>query len=535
MKTMEPSLLGLAGLLLAVLIPGVACANILVVPVDGSHWINMRLLLQDLHARGHSLTVLHSSSSLFIREEPTLYRSITVPAAEKLGIMEDRQMFSRLLVETLEVFRNGYTPLAFLQNNRNLRRIVSESHKAVRGFITQLFEDQQLMAKIKGAGFQLVITDPLYPTGAMVAWHLGLPLVNNARFVTNGDCHQLLAPSPISYVPVVGSRLTDSMTFSQRLTNTIQYFIATTLMGRLVESGYEEMCQHYLGPSTSLRKVVLAADVWLMRVDFVLDFPRPTLPNMVYVGGFQCKPAQPLPAELEAFMQGAGDPGVVLVSLGTLVTNLPDWLSETMATAFSRLPQRVVWRHLGPLPHGLGNNTLVVNWMPQNDLLGHPKTVAFVSHGGTNSLYEAIYHGVPVVGLPLIFDQFDNMVRLQARGAARLLDTTGLQADDLEAALRDIVGGPGLSYRRHMQRLSALHRDQLQTPLQRAVYWVEFVLRHGGAPHLRPAGLDLPWHVYYGLDVAAFLGGLAVCGLLLSVLLIKWLCSALRGGKRKQD
>ncbi|XP_072884720.1 LOW QUALITY PROTEIN: UDP-glucuronosyltransferase 2C1-like [Hemitrygon akajei] len=535
MKTAGNRLLGMAGLLLAVLAPGAACANILVVPVDGSHWINMRILMQELHARGHSLSVLHSYSSWYIQEDPTLYRSIIVRTTEKLGIVEDREMLSNLVLETLEVFRDGYTLLAFLRNNRNLHHMLTQTHEIVQSFIRQLFEDQQLMAKIKEAGFQLVLADSLFPTGAILAWHLGLPLVYNARWVTSGDCHQLLAPSPTSYVPVVGSRLSDSMTFSQRLFNTVLYFVSTTFLGVMVESGYEEICQQYLGPGTSLRQVTLAAEVWLMRVDFVLEFPRPTVPNMVYVGGFQCQPAQPLPAKLEEFVQGAGEPGVVLVSLGTLVTHPPDWLAETMATAFSRLPQRVIWRHQGARPRGLGNNTLVVEWLPQNDLLGHPKVVAFVTHGGTNGLYEAIYHGVPVVGLPLIFDQFDNMARLKARGAARVLDVPNLQADELEAAVRDVVEGPGLSYRRHMRHLSALHRDQQQTPLQRAIFWVEFVLRHGGTSHLRHAGLDLPWHVYHGLDVVAFLGGLAAGGLLLSILLIKRLCRALRRGKWKQE
>ena len=42
----------------------------------------------------------------------------------------------------------------------------------------------------------------------------------------------------------------------------------------------------------------------------------------------------------------------------------------------------------------------------------------FVYHGGANGAYEAIYHGVPVVGIPLFADQLDNMLRLRSRGMA---------------------------------------------------------------------------------------------------------------------
>lgn len=40
------------------------------------------------------------------------------------------------------------------------------------------------------------------------------------------------------------------------------------------------------------------------------------------------------------------------------------------------------------------------------------------------------------------------------------------------------------SYQKAAERLSSLFRDQLQPPLQRAVFWTEFVLRHNGTQHL---------------------------------------------------
>lgn len=81
---------------------------------------------------------------------------------------------------------------------------------------------------------------------------------------------------------------------------------------------------------------------------------------------------------------------------------------------------QVIWRHKGERPSTLGNNTLIVDWMPQKDLLGHPQTKLFVAHGGTNGVQEAIYHGVPVLGIPLFFDQYDNLLRLQERGAGKI-------------------------------------------------------------------------------------------------------------------
>lgn len=47
--------------------------------------------------------------------------------------------------------------------------------------------------------------------------------------------------------------------------------------------------------------------------------------------------------------------------------------------------------------------------------------------------------------------------------------------------------------------------DRPQTPRKTLVYWVEYIIRHKGAPHLRVAAMDLEWYQYLLLDVAAFL------------------------------
>ena len=47
----------------------------------------------------------------------------------------------------------------------------------------------------------------------------------------------------------------------------------------------------------------------------------------------------------------------------------------------------------------------VLPWLPQNDLLGHPATRVFLTHGGIHSLYEAVYHAVPMVVVPIGADQ----------------------------------------------------------------------------------------------------------------------------------
>lgn len=59
------------------------------------------------------------------------------------------------------------------------------------------------------------------------------------------------------------------------------------------------------------------------------------------------------------------------------------------------------------------------------------------------------------------------------------------------------------SYAAQAKIISDRYRDQIQTPTEIAVHWVKHVAKNKGAPHLRSAAIDLPFSVYYNLDVYA--------------------------------
>lgn len=160
--------------------------------------------------------------------------------------------------------------------------------------------------------------------------------------------------------------------------------------------------------------------------------------------------------------------------------------------------------------------------MPQKDLLGHPRTKVFVAHGGTNGVQEAIYHGVPVLGIPLFFDQYDNLVRVQERGAGKILKLGDISGHSFERDLSELLYND--SYRQNMQRLSRLHRDQPVAPMDQAVFWVEYMIRHKGASHLRTEAYKMPWYAYHCLDVVLLLLSALTVLLLSTWAIFRFLC-----------
>ncbi|XP_067377428.1 UDP-glucuronosyltransferase 2A1-like [Channa argus] len=279
------------------------------------------------------------------------------------------------------------------------------------------------------------------------------------------------------------------------------------------------------------------ADIWLMRTYWDFDFPRPFLPNFKFVGGIHCRPAKPLPDDMEEFVQSSGDDGIVVFTLGTLINNINSEKANLIASALAQIPQKVLWGYRGEKPETRGANTRIYDWIPQNDLLGHPKTRAFITHGGTNGIYEAIYHGVPMVGIPVFADQPENMVHMKSKGAAVIVDLKSMTTEHLRDAVNTVINIK--SYKENAMRISSIYHDRPMDPLNEAVFWIEFTMRNKGAKHLRVQAHELTWYQYQSLDVLAFI--LAVV-LLFIFLLVKtcrfsfwWSCCRMEKTKRKAE
>lgn len=78
-------------------------------------------------------------------------------------------------------------------------------------------------------------------------------------------------------------------------------------------------------------------------------------------------------------------------------------------------------------------------------------------------------------------------------------------------------------YKKNALKQSSIYHDRPMKPLDTAVYWVDFIIKHGGATHLKVDGLYLPWYQYLLIDVIFFLSII----LLIIVLTFIWLIKAI--------
>ena len=90
----------------------------------------------------------------------------------------------------------------------------------------------------------------------------------------------------------------------------------------------------------------------------------------------------------------------------------------------------------------LGDNVKVSSWLPQNDILGHPKIRLFIGHAGMNGMLEAAYHGVPMICVPFFADQFDNSVAAKHFGMAEILHKESITEESLVTLISTVLNNP---------------------------------------------------------------------------------------------
>merc|ERR1711892_496805 len=242
----------------------------------------------------------------------------------------------------------------------------------------------------------------------------------------------------------------------------------------------------------------------LLCSNFVTHSPRVLTANTVEVGGIHCREGETLPDDLLRFLD-AHPEGVVYVSFGSSVkpSQMPPKRKQVFMSTFANLNHFVIWKWDEDDIPNLPSNVMLHKWLPQQDLLAHPNLRVFVTHGGLLSVQEALYHQTPLVGIPLGNDQKPNLMRAEKKGYAIMLDWLSISSDKFYAAITRAMYEEEL--KENMKRMHTLFVDARDTPLDRAVWWVEYIIRHEGAQFLKPHSVDLAWYQYHLLDVIALI------------------------------
>ncbi|CAG9827271.1 unnamed protein product [Diabrotica balteata] len=230
---------------------------------------------------------------------------------------------------------------------------------------------------------------------------------------------------------------------------------------------------------------------------------QPLAPNIIPVGGLHVTPGKELPEEFINIMNNAKD-GVILMSFGTNIhsANLKEDKKKIFLETLGQLKQTVLWKFDKDLDN-LPKNVILKKWLPQKEILAHPNLKLIISHGGALSSVEASALGVPVLGIPFLLDQNANIHLLVEKKVALKVDYVTMTSEVLLDKINQLLNNP--VYAENAKIISKVINDQPQKPLERAVFWVEYVARHNGTHSFDPASKYLPFYVTSCLDIYLFM------------------------------
>ena len=252
--------------------------------MEGSHWLSMREAVQELHARGHQAVVVAPEVNMHIKAEDFFtVKTYAVPYKQdkfdSLGMTHIQLLFERAHFLTM-----------FLKTMASLKNVSLLFERSCEG----LLYNKDLIRHLNVSFFDVVLTDPVHPCGAVLAKYLSIPAVFFLRSVPcDLDVEGTACPNPFSYVPRLLTRNPDHMTFFQRVKNML-YPLALKYICQVTFTPYERMASELLQREVSLVEILASGSVWLFRGDFVMDYPRPIMPNMVFIGGINCANRKPL-------------------------------------------------------------------------------------------------------------------------------------------------------------------------------------------------------------------------------------------------
>ncbi|XP_020612276.1 UDP-glucuronosyltransferase 2B33-like [Orbicella faveolata] len=449
-------------LLCLVMLSSCLAANFVMFPMFGrSHYMFVARLGQELTERGHQVKIFVGATQSYAANDS----NVRVFKDDKFAAIY-RQIRASSGPSGMKTA--GVTDLL-----RILPKIQSV-------YCDEMLNDSELIREISHA--DAVVGELIYLCSSLVADKLSLPhVLISASTLSSPTAVALGLPSPPSYVPQWGTSLTHELKFVDRMKNVLQWMLTYYFyIYDFCPLFNEVKTRHNITPDKPIQETLGRVDMIIGQMDFTLEYPRPLLPNTKVVGPFLPSPAKPLPSDLDQFVKETGGDGVILVSFGTVLEGMKEASLQMMAKAFSKLPQTIIWKlNLEDTSKvSVSDNVKLLSWLPQNDILGHPKTRLFIGHAGLNGILESTYHGVPMICSPFFGDQFDNARIAKHAGFGEVMDVDTMSADEFINLIRKVLTQP--RYRESAERISRSIKRLPRPPIKEAADWVEYTQAQGG-------------------------------------------------------
>jgi len=373
-----------------------------------------KVLFFNIPAYGHTYPTLPLVAELVRRGEQVIYYSS--PA------------FQRSIEQTGAIFRNSES--TFLNDETQIdENMVTVAYMLLQG---ARFAIDNLLPQVREDAPDYIVHDGLCPWGKSIAQIMGVPAI----------CSMTTFAIP----PVTGRNFLRVI----RTPGNMRLMFSTPI-ARMWIGGRDQLLPFY-ALSNHLHKKYRIAKPQVFDM-----FTNRALMNIVYA----TKQFQPFAEAFDDTFKFVGpsivarsdtstvsfevpdETPVMYISLGTVFNDKADFyrmcyeaFADIGRTVVLSVGKRTNIAALGAMPR----NFIVQEFVPQLELL--QRTALFVTHGGMNSVSEALYYGVPLIVIPQSADQHLVGQRIDQLGVGKALRRDGVTAQGLRSTAEDILAKP---------------------------------------------------------------------------------------------
>lgn len=337
-----------------------------------------------------------------------------------------------------------------------------------------------LIEELKGIKFDLLITDiPNFVSSF-------------AKEYYNIENHMYLSPPSIpniffnlfelnsSILPAMGSYYFDVMSFSERFMNFIFVNGMKVMYKTFMDDHVKVFKEH--GYELKYKSAYLMESFFMIQYPVGYFFNSAFPPNIIRLNAITPKPSKSITdTKLNNFLNIYKKN--IYFSQGTIVkiVNFEQILGifhhfNEYGFILSFNTKLISKELLDQLPQ----NVLLIPWVNQNDLLGDDRLHAFITHGGTNSVSEALYHNKPMVILGVTLDQINTAAVANKRKVAVVYHKVEeITLDNLIYGLEQILKPEEDNiYLQNAKKIGKLIRAN-KDPREEYAYWIDYIFRMG--------------------------------------------------------
>ncbi|CAH2098406.1 unnamed protein product [Euphydryas editha] len=482
---MAVSWVSLVFLLFVLSVTGIQGARILAYfPTPSiSHQVTFRPITQELARRGHEVYVVTTDPVFPKGQAPANLTEIDVHEgsykiwqqilAHHSGNKDD------IMLQVRNIFESFAIVLDYQMDTPQVKSFLKNKHKKYFDLLILEACNRSLMglAHMFDAPVILVSSFGAVPLQYSI---LGAPM------------HPLLYPTP-------GRQRLYNLTLWEKGVELFKHVALDYLIVLTEDFDYQIMKKHFGNDVPTYEELRSAIRMMFLNEHPIWADNHPVPPSIQYIGGIHQAEVKELPTELKNFLDSSKN-GVIYVSFGTnvLPSLLPPERIQVMTKVLSELPYDVLWKWDKDTLPGQSKNIKISKWFPQNDLLRHPNVKLFITQGGLQSTDEAIDATVPLLGIPMLGDQWYNVEKYVHHGIGKQLDITTLTENEFKETVTTVIEDK--SFKNNIVRLRNLMRSYPIKPLDNAVWWIEHVLKYDGL-HLQSPASDLSWFEYYEIKL----------------------------------